>query len=431
MALVTTDRGIKALKPTGSRYTATVSTASMAAGGLLVRVGAAGQKVFYSRLRQAGKQIDIRHGVYPAVSLKEAVEAHNEAFALAQQGIDPRIHKATIKAEREAEITMDQLVGRWLEHLQQQPVEQGGVKPSTIKAHRWRWGKYLAEQLGSMKATSIRRPHLAAALDKVRRQAKEETRKCLSTLNLALDYALPRGMIEENPARLLKPKDFLASPNKSQSRWLTLPELSQLWDFIDNGPHQTSLQIENIIKISILTGCRRSEASNMQWSELDLQAATWTLPAERSKNGQAHTFFLHPLAVDLLKQLEPISRSVFVFESPVIKEGKEPEPVSANAVTRAVNRISTRLDFPSFSIHDLRRTAATHWADTLDADTGLVELMLNHLPSDKLVQTYQKGKKLDQQKKVWLRWGNLLESIINQTDEDSTNVVPMTGRAGA
>ena len=39
----------------------------------------------------------------------------------------------------------------------------------------------------------------------------------------------------------------------------------------------------------------------MCWSELDLERATWTIPAERSKNGRAHTLPLMPMALDIIR----------------------------------------------------------------------------------------------------------------------------------
>lgn len=65
-----------------------------------------------------------------------------------------------------------------------------------------------------------------------------------------------------------------------------------------------------------------------------------------------------------------------------------------------------------FTLHDLRRTCATHWADTLKADARVVELMLNHLPQDKLIRTYQRGKNTDLQKEIWLRWGNTISNNV-------------------
>ncbi len=414
---VTTNRAIHALKPEEKKYTCAVNAPKMARGGLLIQVTPKGSKTFYSRLRLSSKQIDVRLGLVHDLTLPEAVDAHNEAVGLVDRGIDPRLHIRAEKAEREAELTMNRLVERWCSHREQ----AGELKPRTIKDDRWRWGKYLEPTLGNLKITEINRRVLAAALDAARKHSRDETRKSLNMLNGCLDYALSRQLVEENPARLLKPKDFAATPSKPRDRWLSIPELHQLWQYLDSDQHQTTLHIINLIKLIILTGARRGELAGMVWEELDLKAGLWTLPAERAKNGQRHVFYLHPLSIELLKELQPLTgHSSYVFQSPKSDQIKS---ISPNAVTRAVTRIRDVLKekegIPSFSAHDLRRTCASHWADTLEADSRLAELMLNHLPADKLVRTYQQGKQPERQKTVWHRWGELIvRSVIQDPDNE-------------
>ena len=301
---VTTDRGLKALKPEEKKYTCAVKASRMAKGGLLVQVTPKGAKTFYSRLRLSGKQIDVRLGVVNELSLAEAVQAHNEAVGMVSQGIDPRIAKAETKAKREAESTMDVLVERWLEHLE----SVGDLKARTIQDHRWRWSCYLKKHLGKLKANDIERGQIALALDKIRKQTKEQARKCLTTVSLALDYGLTRQIVTENPARLLRPKDFGATPNAPRDRWLSIDELRQLWRYLDSDQHNISFTMVTAIKLLIFTGARRSEVIQAQWAEFDLDNGIWLLPAERSKNKQPHTFYLSPEAIELVRALQPRNR---------------------------------------------------------------------------------------------------------------------------
>ncbi len=273
----------------------------------------------------------------------------------------------------------------------------------------------------------------------MREFTREQTRKAMSTLNGMLDYALARGMIHENPMRLLRPKDFAASSSEGRSRWLTLPELRMLWMAIEfkgkegRGVAATSVlsaSMIGVIKTVILTGVRREEAVGMRWDELDLDAGLWVLPPERTKNGSGHTVYLSHLQIKLLADLKLINGgSSFVFTSPRRDESSSvplrqvDRPITAHSVSRAIKRLQepaslTQPDGPlyqkmaEFTLHDLRRTCATHWADTLQADSRVVELMLNHLPADKLIRTYQRGRQVDRQKETWLQWGTLVEKEV-------------------
>ena len=412
---VTTARGIQALKPEAKKYTCTVKAARMATGGLLVQVTPAGAKTYYSRLRLNGKQFDYRIGAVNEMGLPQAVDAHNEAFRLVSEGIDPRQAAKEKKAEQQTELNMGQLFERWASQRE----KAGELAEKTLKAARWRWNKYLKGSLGELRLSLVTRKRLAVALDKMRAQTRDETRKAISTLNGCLDYALARGLIDENPARLLRPKDFQATTAAPRDRWLSVAELRQLWEYLDSDRHNISYPMVTAFKLLMFTGARRAEVIEARWSEIDLTTGVWVLPGERSKNKQPHTFYLAPDAVALLESLQPLTgHSEYVFESP----NKPGSPIRADAVTKAVGRICKALECEPFTVHDLRRTCASHWVDTLGADSRLAELMLNHLPADKLVRTYQQGKQPERQRKIWEQWAGVIASRVMR---DADNVVSL------
>jgi len=378
----------------------------MARGGLIIRVLPGGTKTYYSRLRLSGSQIDIQLGLVNALSLPEAVDAHNKAVSQVDLGIDPRRVIKEEKSKREAELQMDELFECWINQQEQ----AGNLKPRTIANHRWRWGRYLKNSIGKIAVSSIDRRVLANALDQVRSHSRDETRKSLSTLNGCLDYALSRQMIDENPARLLRPRDFAASTGQPRTRWLSLAELEALWNYLDSNSHGTTPHIRTLIKIGILTGARRTELSSMTWDEICWDEQVWRLPAERSKNRHAHSFYLHELSVDLLREQSRLTgHRTYVFNE---VSDDEDRPVHHDAPTKAISRISAALSesegIENFTLHDLRRTCASHWVETLGADSRIAELMLNHLPQNRLVRTYQQGKQIDSQMDLWRRWGDLI-----------------------
>ena len=425
---ISTDRQCAALKCPENIFKVRVAVKHLGFGGLSLEVRADRQsKAWLYRFRMGEKSCEMTLGSYPAVSLTNARVKHKEAAELVKQGIDPRHHKAALKAENEAVITMQELHERWIAH--QRRADE--VKPATIKDHADRWRRYLQKPLGKIRLDHLNRAHLASALDAMREFTKEQTRKSMSTLNGMLDYALARGLVDENPMRLLRPKDFAASTPEGRSRWLTLTELSLLWraveskSLIGRGVAATSvlsLSMTGVIKTVILTGCRREEAVGLCWDEIDFDKGIWTLPPVRTKNGAGHTIFLSSMMMSLLGDMRVINgQSPFVFASPRTYE----RPLTGHAVSRAIKRLQEPASdtqpegllyskMAEFTLHDLRRTCASHWADTLQADTRVVELMLNHLPADKLVRTYQRGKQIERQKDVWMRWGDtVLNQVIN------------------
>lgn len=296
---INTDQQVKNLKPCTKKYSVTVSLPTIIGCSLILQVNSGGTKTFYSRYRFNGKQNEIKVGRYPSTSLKDAVIIHNEYIELVQLKINPKDHLAEIAAQASAEPLMSELFDSWHDSYSRNE----SISKSCAKAHKWRWLKYLFSELGHMKVINVKRKHIAIALDIVSKNSKEETRKCMTTLNYLMRFSQSRGFIEDNPCLGLSPKDFQASPSEPRQRWLCMAEICQLWKYLDNTDNKLSLEVKTAIKLAILTGARRSELARMEISELDLQKGIWTLPASRSKNGKTHIYHLHTLSQKLINEL--------------------------------------------------------------------------------------------------------------------------------
>ena len=400
--------------------------------GLFLRIRPSGSKSWLFSFSLPGNRQLFRMpiGALKDVSLKEARKKIIELRKLVEEGIDPRTAKAAAIAANAQAITMQALFDAWVDFEK----VAGRVTTTWIKRHEDRWRLHLKKTLGNILARDVTRVHLATALDAMTRKGiREETRKALSMLNLMMDYALTRHFIELNPARLLKPKDFAATASKPRDRALSLSELCRVWQVLEQSSDATqfnkqisamSVVTTSAIKLLILTGARRGEIAAMRWNELNLDAGVWLLPSERTKNRQAHTIYLPNLAVEIIKSLLPISgNSQFVFDTGHYRDGGH---IHADTLTGVIARLrgtvtgskkkitdsALLVDIKPFSIHDLRRSAATAWGEYLKTEPHVIEKMLNHQPLNKLVATYQRAVYVDEQKSAWSDWGKLIENQL-------------------
>lgn len=105
-----------------------------------------------------------------------------------------------------------------------------------------------------------------------------------------------------------------------------------------------------LIRFLMLTPCRGIEARNMRWSDLNLEAGTWTIPADRYKTDTDKVFALPPTQVKLLKDL-PRWSSTFVF----------PSPKNADAAVRKEHQrdVWNKVRPKALGAHSLRKTIAT------------------------------------------------------------------------
>lgn len=407
--------------------------------GLFLRVRTSGAKswLFCFRLHGDRRMVRMTLGSLEDVSLKEAREQLIELRKLVSQGIDPRSARAAAITKNVQAMTMQSLFEAWIEFTKQ----AGDITPAWINKHENRWRLHLKTLLGNLLAKDVTRAHLATALDAmIRKGIKEETRKALTTLNLMLDYGLTRHIIEQNPARVLKPKDFSATANRPRDRALSILELRKLWKALDQaitapeGIASTSAMTKvttTAIKMLIVTGARRGEVAAMQWDEIDFVERIWTLPSSKTKNRQSHKIYLSAIAIQLLEELKPVTgHSTYVFNTgrdsslghihqdtltSVVRRLKNPDKTDADK--------SPLVDVNLFTIHDLRRSAATAWGEYLKVEPHVIERMLNHQPLNKLVATYQRAVYVKEQKAAWMAWGNMVE---RQIAKSQNNVIPIT-----
>src|SRR5262249_42955864 len=118
-------------------------------------------------------------------------------------------------------------------------------------------------------------------------------RKVRDTLSAFYVWAMEQGLVGANPViGTTKLKN-----GKPSDRVLNDNELVAIWNACGDDDYG------KIIKLLMLTGCRRQEIGGMRWSEFDLDGPqpSWTLPAERSKNGKAHKLPLMPMALAIIR----------------------------------------------------------------------------------------------------------------------------------
>ena len=145
-----------------------------------------------------------------------------------------------------------------------------------------------------------------------------------------------------------------------------------------------------LVRLLVLTGQRRGEVSGMLWGEVDLEAAVWRLPGNRTKNHQAHSVPLSEAAVETLRSIKRREGAGLVFEG------------SRQTAVSGFGKMKTRLDaalanelgrVEPWILHDIRRTVATG-LQRLGVRLEVTEAVLNHVSGSRagIVGVYQKHR---------------------------------------
>ncbi|MFM5298274.1 tyrosine-type recombinase/integrase [Aeromonas veronii] len=431
---ITTDAEIAAIKPESGVTVRRMAIQSKHGGGLKLEVRTSGIRRFVYRYKIAGKAGEMLLGGYPAMTLAKARQAHGKAAELVKQGIDPLTVTKQAKAKNIEMPTLGEIYHDWLAMR----AKSKPIGPRTLRDYEGTFIRHIESAIGNTRVCDLSRAVLYEHFRQV--DTAEGARKGLIVLNQCLDHAVLQGHIEINPARLLKPAMFGASMPPPRERWLTRDELRLLWATLEQataggGPVAAggrgiasnvvlSLAVANCLRLITLTAVRRSEAVGMRWEQIN--GDRWTIP--ETKNGRAHVVTLCPLALEIIEQQTALSNGPYVFES----TSKTGHPITGDAVTKALERVRIKYlaELVPFSPHDLRRSVATGAAEYLDAPERLIELMLNHVPKDRLIRTYQVGGMAEKLRTLFLRWGEFVRVLTQPAEQVPDNVVAVTFGGG-
>lgn len=132
----------------------------------------------------------------------------------------------------------------------------------------------------------------------------------------------------------------------------------------------------------------------------------WTIPSAHSKAGIIHKVHLSPQVLSLFLEMKSKSDSAYALP---YKDGNS--PLTLNALPRAINRIQQRVDVAHWTIHDARRSFATHLGETLRIEPVVIEKCLGH-KMPRIMATYNKNEMLPERKNALELWGKYIEDFI-------------------
>ena len=330
---------------------------SMPGFGLRVRNGGMREHRTYILQYKIGpKQRRMTLGNVAKIDLNEAQRKARKIFGKIAEGKDPANEKAV--ARTEASHTFDVIASDFLR------VQQANLKPRTfMETERFLLKHW--KPLHRLALASISRATVAAQLRVIARDhglvSADRARAALSAF---FTWAMGEGLAEANP---VIGTNKAAGEIKARDRVLTDNELATIWRGLpDNG-------YGRIVRLLVLTGCRRDEIGSLRWSEINRDSRLITLPGERTKNSRTHDVPLSKAALEIIDAIPRRVNRDFVFG-----EGKG----GFSGWSKAKAALDAQLGLKPWRLHDLRRTASTRMADA-GVQPHIIEAALNHVSGHK------------------------------------------------
>jgi integrase len=381
--------------------------------GLYLIVQPSGLKSWALRYRSGGKPVKLTLGRFPGVGLKQARQAAEKARGEVAGGNDPAADK---RAARKAARATEEAESDRVSTVAAEFVERYARRNVSAKwAHETErmFDREILPRLGAKRLSEITRPDVHRMLDEISDRAPIVANRTLSVCAKFGSWAVERGYIDRNPFQGIK----APSPEVSRDRVLSDDEIRLAW-----GAFERVGLFGTLAKLLLLTGAREREIADGRWSEIDLEAKTWTIPASRSKNRVEHVIALSDAAIDILRGLPRVeSREQWIFT------------VIGNAAMRGFDPPKKRVDRlmadagwtgPHWVIHDLRRTVATN-LQRLGVRLEVTEACLNHTSGSRrgIVGVYQRHNWADEKRQALDAWARRLATIVNGTTQ--SNVIEL------
>jgi integrase len=391
--------------------------------GFCIRVTPHGRRsacVFYRvgpRLRRATL------GRLPPLTMADARQLAREALRDAALGHDP----ASGKREAREALTVTGLVKDYIDSGEgrRSPATNGDYR-RTLKA------VVQGSPIGQQPAQQLARGELRAFLEGIARRTPIRANRVLALVRAAFRWGLREELIERDPTAGLqrlrpeRPRERILADEEIKTLWLTLDSIvaGESDPVLEDGKKVPRLVVASAVKLLLLLGTRRSETLNMRWSDVDERAQTWTVPGMFRKGGRTHVVPLPSLALQILKDLRPLTA-----EAPWVFVGKRGASL-ANNPARWTEFIRKTAGF-DFTLHDLRRTCATGCA-RLGASESTVSRILGHKAIAGTIAVsgiYDRFDRLPEIRAALVAWASYVETLV--TCEDKRGEIVAFGRASA
>jgi integrase len=384
-------------------------------GGLYLEITPNGSRRWFWKYYFGGKEKRLALGQYTEpgsrkvdVSLKDAREARDDARKLRRKGTDPVQQRLLDKLTRQAE------AGYTFEGVARELHATKHTGWSPRYAARWieRMEKDLFPYIGKLPLQSITAPLLLHSLRRIENRGASETAHTLrQTAGQVFRYGIATGRCERNPAPdlwgALKPIVV-----KHMGAVVEPAGAAKLMRAIAGYEGQPLTRVA--LELSALLFQRPGNIRQMEWTELDLDGALWTIPAAKMKrtvhgklNGRPHLVPLAARAVAILRDVQPLSGDGrYVFPSLLTGE----RCMSENTLRTALRRMGYTND--EMTPHGFRAMARTILVEQLNVNPDVIEAQLAHGKSGPLGAAYDRAEFVNQRRKMMTLWANYLGSLV-------------------
>lgn len=371
--------------------------------GLQLQVKDSGARSWILRVKIGDRRPDIGLGGYPDTTLEQARQRAREARELIRRGVDPRDERRkareALAAADAARLTFAKAAK--LTHAARAPEFRN-------PKHAAQWidslEQYAFPALGHLEVAAITMQQILGVLEPIWKTKTETATRVRQRIEVVMAWATVNGYRTGSNPAAWKGNLKLALPAPAKLKKVThhaaLPwqEIGAFMPLLRDRPSITARALE----FAILTAARSQEVRLATWSEIDLEARLWTVPAAHMKAGRVHRVPLSDAAVALLRALPRGSGEDLLF--PGSRPGR---PLSDSSMSKFLRELLAST--PWEAVPHGFRSAFTDWARSrTNYPEEVVELALAHVNNDATRAAYARDELLPRRAKLMQDWARYL-----------------------
>lgn len=236
------------------------------------------------------------------------------------------------------------------------------------------------------------------------RAALNVAQRIKQTCGQIFRYGVATGRAERDPTHDIK--DAMRPYKLEHFAALDIRELPEFLRVLDKNDMRLYKQTQLAMRLLMLTFVRTSELINAPWSEFDLEAGEWTIPAKRMKMKRDHIVPLSTQAQAILLELKKMNaHREWVFPSMT----RPRKPMSNATLIRAILRMGYK---DRMTGHGFRALAMTTIMEKLNYRFEVIDRQLAHAKKNKIVAAYDRSEFLPDRRKMMQDYANYIDSIL-------------------
>jgi integrase len=372
--------------------------------GFGIRIRATGKKTWVVQYRFNGDQRRESLGDVRKINLEDARKIARQRFAQVELGIDPDAVRAEARAGAVASrLTLAVGIERYLD------AKRDVLRPSTYQAAK-RYFTVHWKPLRDRPLDSIKRADVAARLPEIVKAHGRTSAKCArGYLRALFAWLMREGLCESNPVIATNDPGEGIQPRE---RVLSDDEIRAIWKACKDD------DFGRIVRLLLLSGCRREEIAGLLWSEINLDTGVMTIAGSRTKNHKTLELTLPALAIDILRSAPRRAGRDYVFGFNG-RGGFSGFSYSSMALNSRIVEAKGKPLAP-WVLHDLRRSMRTGLGK-LGVAPHISELCIGHVKGG-VEAIYDRHRYQREIKAALAVWGDHVAAVVNDRE---SNVTPL------